>query len=85
MNAEQNLIDHLYALQDENVKYKAEVERLQGENEQLKLWKESEIRLWGPLLDYMQKNPFLKPGDSISQKSLEFLKEYTAILERLKQ
>lgn len=53
---------------------------LQKENEELKYWKESEIKLWLPVIEYMQKNPLLKPGDSISTQTLKFLKAYTEIV-----
>jgi hypothetical protein len=46
------------------------------EIEQLKNWKESQIALWGPVIDYVQNNPpaKLKLGQSISEYILNILK-----------
>ena len=51
--------------------------QLKEENEQLKRWKKSEIKLWRPILEYMHLNGHLfgmKLGESITDKVLEVLK-----------
>lgn len=55
----------------------AENRQLREENERLKAWKQSEIKLWRPIIEYMQSNGHLfgmKLGESISDKVLEVLK-----------
>jgi hypothetical protein len=51
------------------------IKELEKENEQLKYWKESEIKVWSEVLDYMHKRKDLKLGASISDYVLKFLKE----------
>lgn len=53
------------------------VSALTKENEELKAWKQSEIKLWRPILEYMHLNGHLfgmKLGESITDKVLEVLK-----------
>lgn len=38
-------------------------------------WKESEMKIWGPVFDYMRKNTRVKLGEGVSEKTLEFLKD----------
>ena len=55
----------------------AENRQLREENERLKAWKQSEIQIWRPIIEYMQLNGHLfgmKLGESISDKVLEVLK-----------
>jgi DNA repair exonuclease SbcCD ATPase subunit len=49
---------------------------LEKELADLRAWKVSEIKLWGPVIEFMQKHPDLQVGDSISEHVLKFLKEH---------
>lgn len=64
----------------------AKVSELQNEIKELKYWKESEMKLWGPIIDYAQTHQSelgLKLGESISEKILRFLKDRTEIRKAL--
>lgn len=55
---------------------------------ELQHWKESEMKLWGPVLDYMQANYRLfgmRLGESISDKVLEILKDYSQQAARIQE
>lgn len=43
---------------------------------QLEVWKKGQIDLWLPVIEYMQSNKELKPGDSISEITLNVLKHH---------
>jgi hypothetical protein len=62
-----------------------ELESLRKENEQLKYWKESEIKVWSDVLDYMHKRKDLEWGASISDYVLKFLKERDELRVEIKQ
>lgn len=67
---------------------KSEHERMaeiENENQKLKYWKESEIKLWLPVIEYMQKHSELKLGESIVKRALDFLKERDQLEKNLKQ
>jgi hypothetical protein len=57
---------------------------LQDDIEELKKWKQSEIQLWLPILEYMHKHPELKLGCSIPEYVLKFLKERDEVRKSLK-
>lgn len=49
---------------------------LKKEVERLTYWKESEIELWSPLIDWFQANRNVKPGTLISEEALRRSQEY---------
>lgn len=71
-------------IDNDQVSLLSTVKRLQEENEQLKAWKESEIALWRPLLDYFHKeDKLLKLGVSIVEEALHRSKFYVRVQEEL--
>lgn len=62
------------------------VKRLQEENERLKAWKESEMSVWRPLLDYFHnEDKLITLGKSISEEALRRSKEYVRLQEENEQ
>lgn len=60
--------------------------RLQEDNEQLKAWKESEMSVWRPLLDYFHnEDKCIRLGLSISKEALHRSKEYVRLQEEKKE
>lgn len=74
-------------LQKELAKKDQKVSEQEKEIDELKAWKKSEMKLWGPLIEYAQTHQSelgLKLGESISDKILQFLKDRTEIRKALK-
>ncbi|HZI24823.1 MAG TPA: hypothetical protein VFD46_07095, partial [Chryseolinea sp.] len=49
--------------------------------EELRYWKESEIKLWGPILDFMQRDKTMKLGESISEEVLRRISLYNDLMD----
>jgi tRNA/tmRNA/rRNA uracil-C5-methylase (TrmA/RlmC/RlmD family) len=67
-------------------KLKQELAAKEEESRKLKEWKESEIQVWGPVIDYCQKNHErlgIKLGTSISAFILRCLKHIVPIKPQL--
>lgn len=67
------------SLERELAKTEQELAKAKEENKQLQHWKDSMMEIWGPIIDFMQdsknyKALGLRPGDLLSEKILEMLK-----------
>jgi hypothetical protein len=56
--------------------YATKLHQEQQENEQLKRWKDEQLLVWGPVLDYGLDSDDLKIGGSISTFVLERCKQF---------
>lgn len=67
------------------LRFEKQIDKLHGDIDQLQKWKESEIALWGDLLQYFQSEDKTIPlGASISEEALRRSKAFPELLEALK-